>query len=50
MLGSLTSIVVIWVITFVLVYEAVLRLVRQDHPDGKLMFIVSFIGLGFNLV
>ncbi|KAG7385198.1 hypothetical protein PHYPSEUDO_001740 [Phytophthora pseudosyringae] len=55
-IGAVTSVLVIWVLTGVLVYEAVIRFVEclepnpTEHVDGKLMFIVAVIGLLVNLV
>ncbi|DAZ96314.1 TPA: hypothetical protein N0F65_008438 [Lagenidium giganteum] len=55
-IGAITSVLVIWVLTGVLVYAAVERFLEcigpnpQERVDGKLMFIVACIGLGVNLV
>ena len=55
-LGALLSVVIIWVLTGVLLYEAILRaqaILRHSQKipvEGKLMFIVATIGLVFNLV
>jgi solute carrier family 30 (zinc transporter), member 2 len=54
--GALVSILVIWVLTGVLVYSAVLRcrdFLKDDAPevvDGKTMFIIALIGLVMNVV
>ncbi|POM72017.1 Cation Diffusion Facilitator (CDF) Family [Phytophthora palmivora] len=54
--GAVTSVLVIWVLTGVLVYAAVNRFIEcfepnpAEHVDGKLMFIVACIGLLVNLV
>ena len=49
-LGALTSIVVIWILTAWLFYEAVLRMINKPEVDGKLMLIVAVIGLCCNLL
>ncbi|TDH74470.1 hypothetical protein CCR75_003068 [Bremia lactucae] len=55
-IGAVTSVLVIWVLTGVLVYAAVERFMEclkpdpKEHVDGKLMFIVACIGLCVNLV
>eukprot|EP00301_Raphidiophrys_heterophryoidea_P021068 c5603_g1_i2.p1 GENE.c5603_g1_i2~~c5603_g1_i2.p1 ORF type:complete len:405 (-),score=77.63 c5603_g1_i2:590-1765(-) len=55
-LGALVSILTIWGITCVLVYEAVQRtrtLIQDDKKlaiDGKLMFIISCAGLVVNII
>lgn len=38
-LGSMVSVLIIWVVTGILVYEAVLRVIHPERVDGKLMFI-----------
>ncbi|POM74480.1 Cation Diffusion Facilitator (CDF) Family [Phytophthora palmivora] len=54
--GAVTSVLVIWVLTGVLVYAAVNRFIEcfepnpAEHVDGKLMFIVACIGLLVNVV
>ncbi|BBN14546.1 hypothetical protein MPTK1_6g12480 [Marchantia polymorpha subsp. ruderalis] len=50
-LGALVSILIIWLITGIIVYEAVDRLfTEQVAIDGRLMFIVASLGLLVNLV
>jgi len=49
-LGALVSVLLIWVLTGVLVYEAVDRIQNPTDVDGKLMFIVASAGLGVNIV
>uniref|UniRef100_M4BUI4 Cation efflux protein cytoplasmic domain-containing protein n=1 Tax=Hyaloperonospora arabidopsidis (strain Emoy2) TaxID=559515 RepID=M4BUI4_HYAAE len=55
-IGAVTSVLVIWVLTGVLVYAAVERFLACLQPDpkelvnGKLMFIVACIGLFVNLM
>jgi len=50
MLGALLSILVIWLMTGILIFEAVLRLMNPTEVDGKTMFIVAVFGLGVNIV
>lgn len=55
-IGAITSVLVIWVLTGVLVYAAVERFMEcigpnpKERVNGKLMFIVACIGLVVNLV
>ena len=46
--GAFISILVIWMMTGVLVYEAICRLIVPEVVDGRTMFIVSVIGLLMN--
>ncbi|CAI5949442.1 unnamed protein product [Closterium sp. NIES-64] len=48
-LGALVSMQLIWMITGILLYEAVSRLISQtESVDGRLMFITSAFGVGVN--
>ncbi|XP_010544878.1 PREDICTED: metal tolerance protein 1 [Tarenaya hassleriana] len=50
-LGALVSIQLIWLLTGILVYEAIVRLVNEKEPvDGFLMFLVAAFGLAVNIV
>ena len=49
-IGALASIMIVWVMTAILVYEAVERLVNPAAVDGMVMFWVSFLGIMMNLV
>ena len=44
------SIMVVWVMTGILLYEAVKRLINPEVVDGCVMFWVSFLGILMNLV
>lgn len=48
-LGALISVIMIWLLTGILVYEAVQRIREPEEVDGKIMFIVACCGLGVNL-
>lgn len=51
MIGALTSVILIWVVTGILVYLAVERIVYQSFEiDAKLMLITSAVGVGVNLM
>ena len=39
--GALGSVVLIWLLTGVLVYEAILRIITPEPVDGKIMFITA---------
>lgn len=47
-LGALISVLLIWVLTGILVYEACWRLAHPEDVDGKIMFIVATCGLVVN--
>jgi len=49
-LGALISVLLIWLLTGVLVYEAVDRIQNPTDVNGKLMFIVASCGLGVNIL
>jgi len=49
-LGALISVLLIWVLTGILVYEACWRLAHPEDVDGKIMFIVATAGLVCNFV
>lgn len=50
-LGALISIQIIWLVTGVLVYEAILRFIHPDkNINGLIMFCVACGGLGINIV
>jgi hypothetical protein len=49
-LGALVSVLLIWVLTGVLVYEACWRLAHPEDVDGKIMFIVATAGLLCNFI
>ena len=48
-LGALISVLLIWLLTGILVYEAIFRIRNPQDVDGKLMFIVASTGLGVNI-
>ncbi|KAJ7545925.1 hypothetical protein O6H91_08G016600 [Diphasiastrum complanatum] len=49
-LGALVSIQIIWLLTGILVYEAVDRILHKSQPvDGRLMFLTATLGLLVNL-
>lgn len=49
-LGALGSILFIWLLTGILVYEAIKRLLTEVAPiDGRLMFCIAAVGLLVNL-
>lgn len=49
-LGALVSVLLIWLLTGVLVYEATLRVMNPEPVDGKIMFIVASAGFACNLI
>eukprot|EP01025_Chloroclados_australasicus_P032769 TRINITY_DN3327_c0_g1_i10.p2 TRINITY_DN3327_c0_g1~~TRINITY_DN3327_c0_g1_i10.p2 ORF type:complete len:418 (+),score=21.60 TRINITY_DN3327_c0_g1_i10:136-1389(+) len=49
--GALMSILILWLVTGILVYEACLRLINPpSYINGKLMSVISGIGVVFNLI
>jgi len=49
-IGALCSVILIWGLTFWLVYEAVLRVFNPPEIQATIMLITAFIGLCFNFV
>ncbi|KAI9564394.1 hypothetical protein GHT06_008133 [Daphnia sinensis] len=50
-IGALTSVLMIWVVTGILVYLAIQRLVNKDFDiEAKIMLITSGLGVAINLV
>lgn len=48
--GAMTSVLIIWALTGVLVYEAINRVIHPETVDGEIMFITAACGLGVNLL
>lgn len=49
--GALVSVLMIWVITGVLVYLAVERIISNDYEiDAKVMLITASVGVGVNII
>jgi len=48
--GAVASVLVIWILTGVLVYEAILRIITPEEVDGRTMFIVAALGVVVNLI
>lgn len=50
-LGALVSVLLIWVITGILVYIAVERIINKNYEvDGEIMLITASVGVGVNLM
>jgi zinc transporter 2 len=49
-LGAFISVILIWVLTGILVYEAIFRIQNPEDVDGKVMFIVASSGLAVNIL
>lgn len=49
-IGALSSVVLIWALTIVLVLEAIERIIYPRYVDGKVMLITATLGLVFNLI
>ena len=49
-IGALASVVLIWCLTFWLLYEATMRLIHPEHVNGKLMILIAGIGIVFNVI
>ena len=50
-MGAMMSVLIIWVVTIVLVYMAVQRVLNQDYViDAQLMLIMSLISIVFNVM
>lgn len=48
-LGALLSVLLIWSLTAILVYEAILRIITPHQVKGKMMFCIAVGGLVVNL-
>ncbi|GAB5353071.1 hypothetical protein AAMO2058_000006900 [Amorphochlora amoebiformis] len=49
-LGALLSVMLVWVMTGILVYEAVKRMIYPTDVNGKMMFIIATMGLVVNVI
>ncbi len=50
-MGALLSVLIIWVLTGVLVYEAIKRVIHGNHKvNANIMLIVAACGVGVNIV
>lgn len=50
-IGALTSVLMIWVVTGVLVYLAIERVINKTYDiNGEVMLITSGVGIVFNLM
>jgi Co/Zn/Cd efflux system component len=50
-LGAIISVLMIWVVTAILVYMAILRVINKDFElDGLVMLISSGIGILVNIM
>ena len=50
-IGATVSVLLIWVVTGVLVYAAILRIVEGEYEvDGRIMLITSGVGVGVNII
>ncbi|KAK9904349.1 hypothetical protein WJX75_010009 [Coccomyxa subellipsoidea] len=48
-LGALASVLATWLVTGVLVFEAIGRIINPSPVDGKVMFILALVGVVINL-
>ncbi|KAH7699343.1 cation diffusion facilitator family transporter containing protein, partial [Aphelenchoides avenae] len=49
--GALASIMIIWVLTFILVYMAIVRIINADYDvDADTMMVTAGVGVAFNIV
>lgn len=49
-LGAIVSVFLIWLLTGVLVYEAILRVIHPKPVDGMIMFITAALGFCANII
>ncbi len=50
-MGAVLSVLIIWVLTGVLVYQAIERIINGEHKiDADIMLIVAACGVGVNIV
>ncbi len=49
--GALVSVLMIWLVTGILVYLAIMRVMNEDYEiDGMVMLITSAVGVAVNLM
>ena len=48
-IGALLSVGLVWMLTGILIVEAISRFIKPEPVDGQVMFIVALLGLGVNL-
>jgi zinc transporter 2 len=49
-LGAIITILIIWLLTGILVYESICRIIKPKSVDGKIMCIVAIAGLFVNFI
>ncbi|EFN51913.1 hypothetical protein CHLNCDRAFT_37115 [Chlorella variabilis] len=49
-LGALASVMTVWLVTGLLLFEAIQRIITPEPVNGKLMFIIAVVGVGVNVV
>ena len=50
-MGALVAVLLIWVVTGILVYMAIQRVISEDYEiDAVVMLITAGVGVAFNLV
>uniref|UniRef100_A0A0N5AQA5 Zinc transporter 2 n=1 Tax=Syphacia muris TaxID=451379 RepID=A0A0N5AQA5_9BILA len=50
-IGAITSIILIWTLTAILVYLAIMRIIKHDYEvDAIIMIITASVGIVFNIV
>jgi zinc transporter 2 len=50
-MGAILSVLIIWVLTGVLVYQAIERIVKGEHQvNADIMLIVAGCGVGVNIM
>lgn len=49
-IGAVSSILFIWIVTVWLLFEATKRLIEKAKPEGETMLWMSFVALTFNLI
>lgn len=49
-IGAVLSVLLLWLLTGIIVYQAVLRVLHPTEVNGKYMFIIASFGLAVNLI
>ena len=50
-MGALLSVLIIWVLTGVLVFEAIKRVINGNHKvNANIMLIIAGVGVGVNIL
>ena len=51
-IGAIVSVLIIWILTSILVYEAILRIIHYNSEkiDADIMLVTACVGVFFNVM